>query len=226
MKLLKIIIFLFIVSNLNAQNPWRIKAGLNFSKFRDNDSEFLINYSFGLSRQIYIFGNYFVSPEIFVTKQGSLLKHKPVKTDDWDWYLYSYNIKAEIIYLEFPVLLNYEISLQGLKMNIYLGPSFRFSFGSLDKTKRSIEKLIYDDTHPDRKDDYVDYNFEFVQGDYAGSLIKSSAWSMNFGFKVDLNIIDLALRYTYTLNEIGQIEQLQPIKRYLHSLHILLGIHL
>ena len=221
-----IIIFLILLSNIYAQNSWNLKAGINASKFRDNDSELLINYSLGLSRQLHITENYYIIPEIFITKQGSLIKEKPVKTDDWEWYLYSYDIHAELVYFEFPILISYGTSLKKNNIYFYLGPSFRFAFGSMDRTKLSNEKIIYDDDQPDRREEFENYNFEFVQGDYEGSIIKSPAWSVNLGFAVDLNILDLELRYTYTFNEIGQIGQLDPIKRYLHSLHLLLGIHL
>lgn len=224
MRLLKFIIFLLIVSNLYAQNPWNLKAGINVSKFRNDDSEFLANYSFGLSKQLHISGNYFVTPEIFVTRQGSILKNKPVKTGYWDEYLYSYDIKALYIYLEFPVFIGYKTSLYEYTTYFYVGPSLRV--GLSDRTKLSNQKLIYDDTHPAGKAEYENYDFEFVQGDYELGFFKSPAWSINFGVSVDINFIDLELRYTYTFNEIGQIEQIHPIKRYLHSLHLLLGIHL
>jgi hypothetical protein len=227
MKLLKIILLFLTVSNLYSQKPWELKAGINFSKFRDNDSEFLTNYSFGLSKQINIIGNFFITPEFFITKQGSLLKDKPIKTGYWDWYLYSYNIKAELIYFEIPVFLSYETSLKEYKTHFYAGPSFRISLlGSMDRSKLSNQKVIYDDTNPDRKEEFENYEFEFIQGDYEYSILKSPAWSFNFGTSVNMNYINIECRYTYTFNEIGQIEQLYPLKRYLHSLHLLLGINL
>lgn len=224
MRLLKFIIFLLIVSNLYAQNLWYLKAGLNVSKFRDDDSEILSNYSFGLSKQIHVSGNYSVTPEIFVTRQGSILKDKPVKTRDWDWYLYSYNIKAIHIYIEIPILLSYKIYISDFQTHFYAGPSYRAVF--TDRTKLSNQKIIYDDTNPDRKEEFKNYNFEFVQGDYEGEFLKSPAWSMNLGASVDVNIFKIECRYTYTFNKIGQIGQLHSIDRYLYSIHLLLGMHL
>jgi len=225
MKFIKVLLFILFISNLYAQSPWYIKAGINLSKFRDSDSEALLNYSFGLSRIIYFSDEWSLVPELFITRQGSMLREKPVKTGGWEWFLYSYDIKAVHIYLEIPVLINYQASIKNRKIHFYLGPSYRFVL--TDRTELLNQTLIYDDTHPDLKDKYKNYDFEFIQGDYDGfSLFKSPAWSMNFGITAEISVINVELRYTYTFNEMGQIGQIHPIERYLHSLHLLLTYQL
>lgn len=218
-------IFMFLFScAVFSQNSWNIKAGLNFSSSRNNDTEFITNYSLGISKRINIHSDYFISPEFLITQQGTLIKNTPVWTDGFDEFLDSYNIKAVHTYIELPILISYRYKIKNNNLFLFMGPSYRFAF--FDFTNLYNRKNIFDENHPERKNEFKEYIFEFKKGDYEGFLFKSPAWSYIIGVSADLNVFNIEVRYTYTFNKMGQIGQLHPINRNLHSLHFLLGLNL
>jgi len=228
MKYIKWIIFyiyLLCLTNLFAENSTLIKAGINVSNFRNNDSQFTVNYSIALSKIKKINGNLYFLPEILFTKQGSILKNKPVKNDDWEWYLNTYDIKINQYYLELPMMIGYQFNFHKAEIMFYFGPSFKITI--TDRTKSYNEKIIYDDEHPEKKDDFKNYNFEFIQGDYSGGhFLDSPGMNLNIGFiKPFIKKIYLEIRYSYTLNKIGSAGQLHPINRKIHSFNFIIGVN-
>ncbi len=219
-------IYLLISINIFAKDNTLIKTGINVSDFRNNDSHFTTNFSIGLSKIKKINKNLYFLPEIFFTREGSILKNKPVKNDDWEWYLNSYNIKIIQYYLELPLMIGYHFIFHKSEFMIYFGPSFKITI--TDRTKLYNEKIIYDDDHPEKRSDFKNYNFEFVQGDYSGGhFLDSPGMNLNIGFiKPFLKKFYFEIRYSYSLNKIGSIGQLNAINRKLHSLHFLIGVNL
>ncbi len=218
---------IFSLCLLGGQNIWAngstfFKIGLTASNFRDKDARTIVSYAFGFSKVKKVKGNVYFCPELLFSGQGSLLKNKPVKNEDWQWYLNAYNIKVLQYYLEVPLLIGYRLAVTDHNFFIYLGPSFHASI--TDRTTLSNERIIYDDDHPAQKGDFQNYDFEFVQGDYDGHFLEAAGLSLNLGLAVPLSAkFDFEVRYSYALNTVGSVGQLHPLDRKLQAFVLLLG---
>ncbi len=200
-----------------------VKIGINFSSFRNSDARAVVNYAFALSAVKKLKGNFYFLPELLLIGQGSLLKNKPVKNEDWQWHLSAFDIKVLQYYLEAPLLIGYPVMVKNQVLIIYLGPSFQVSI--TDGTTMRNEKIIYDDDQPGKKDDFINYDFEFVQGDYEGHFLGTSGISLNVGIQVSINTkFSFELRYSYSLNKVGAVGQLRPLNRKLHAVILFLGV--
>ncbi len=216
------ILFFFVFVNILFASEKTVKVGINFSSFRNSDAQSIVNYAFAISKSKKINGNFYFLPELLFGGQGSLLKNKPVKNEDWPWYLSAYDIKVLQYYLEVPLLIGYRIAVADHNFFIYLGPSFHAAI--TDRTTLSNERIIYDDDHPAQKDDFQNYDFEFVQGDYEGHFLEAAGLSLNVGLAVPLSVkFSFEVRYSYALNKLGSVGQLHPLDRKLQALILLLG---
>lgn len=213
-----------LVSNLHSQQLWTIKAGVNLSAFQKQDTDAILNSTFGFERTIVSENDIKLNIGILFSRQGGLLKNKPVKTDDSNDYLYSYNFKAVLGNVEFPILIEYQFNKKTIKTSIYTG--FSFKFGMADKSEKYNKKLIYDIDHPERKMEFRNYKFELVQGDYDNSFVRTTGWVYNIGLKNTIYIFEIDVRYSNALHGFGQFNQIHPIMKRIHSLHLLLGIKL
>ncbi len=226
MKLFFIGIFtILIASNVYSQSPWCLKAGVNISSFTNEDSDFITSFTFGISREYPLNDSYSIIPEIFLTKQGGIVKDEPVKTPEYEEYLYSYDILSRVVYFEIPILFAGNFDFNSLRTKIYLGPSYRLGF--IDASKISNEKLIYDRDNPEKKEEYENYDFEYIQGDYDNSLprIISSGLGLNIGVMLKYSFLTLDIMYSYALHDIGQLDQFHPLNKNTHALHFLLGVN-
>jgi hypothetical protein len=66
-----------------------------------------------------------VSQCVFLSRQGGLAKNEPLKTEEIDEYLYSYDILSRVVYIEIPVLFAFDLKFDPFKARIYLEPEYR-----------------------------------------------------------------------------------------------------
>ena len=152
MKLKKfIIIILIFINTINAQNHWTIKGGPNITSFTDIQNKNLISWTFGFDRKIYITENFFLQPEILLSKQGGNFKKQPVWTDDIDLLLASYDIKAVFTYVKIPFFIGYRIVLPN-KFIIHTTMGIAYRMAIIDGSRLTNRKIIYDD------DNYIHKN--------------------------------------------------------------------
>ncbi len=239
MNALKVFILSFVtIFPLLAQNPsssgknvgdtsnekkWILKFGLNYSAFRGDDNQIINGISLGLNRKWELTEMFKISSEILFTSQGGYLDDKPVRPqgDEIEWYLYSWDVKCKAYYIEFPIFINYDYTIEPLNLNFYFGPSYRF--GLTEHSERTEENLIYDDSNPEMKEKYEDYNFEFYQTDREFHVFPQSGFGLNLGLNVNYSLFLFDFRYSYSLHKIGGVEQLEDVNRKSHALHLMFG---
>ena len=204
-----------------SEKKWTFKFGWNYSAFRGSDNQLISGVTFGFNRYWNISENLNLSSEILLTSQGGFLNDKPVKGPEIDWYLYSWDVRCKVYYLEIPIFLSYNYYSEPFGINFYFGPSYRF--GITDHSERTKENLIYDDSNPELKEKYTDYNFEFYQTDREFHAFPQSGFGLNIGLAINYRYLLLDLRYSYALHKIGGVEQLKDVNRKSHVIHFMLG---
>jgi outer membrane protein with beta-barrel domain len=212
----------FLYQNLYAENNWIIKGGFNYSDFSNIQAEPTYNYSFGVERNIPINSFFSISPEILWSKQGALIKNKPVWNENYyDGLLFKYDINIVRTSMDLALVFDFPLIVK----NNY-SMSFRFfpSFHTESFTKTKLEKREQIDI-TGGVIDWDNYDFEYIQGDYDYTPYSfRTSWSLNIGLSFSYRRLFSELRYMNNLQPIGQVGQLRPLKHKLHSFHFLFGI--
>ncbi len=217
---LVVIFTLSLLKPLFSENNWLVKAGFNYSAFRDNDDELIGNYSLGISRNIDFTEKLSLLPDFLISSQGGMLRNKPVWTDNYELALNSYSYRVAIQLIEFGLMINYQILDKSLELSLNIGPSWRI--GLHDESHKFNRKLIYDDTNPTLRDEFENYNFKYISGD--PSFINSSGWSVNLGLMCSFKRICFETRYSFALHDIGAFSSLEKVGKKSHTLHFLIGV--
>lgn len=183
--LLVAVILTFCVG-ISAQTVFGVRAGLNFANWAGEyieDNSAKTCFHLGGMMQYPLSPILILQPELLYTGKGF-----KISDDDYDEYQgeWEFSYKANLSYLEVPVLIKYNANLQGFKLQPYLGPSLALLVGA--KEKYSYES--------DEDGDY-DYTNDFKDE------MNSLELGLNLGVDAILreNIM-VGLRYNYGLSNI------------------------
>jgi hypothetical protein len=213
-----LILILLLAQKVNADNFWMIKAGVNYSELRNIKAKSFFSYSIGIERKIPIWSFLSINPEILWSKQGGIIKNKPVWTDSYyGGLLFYYDINIIRTSMDMSIIFDFPIfSSDDITISIRPFPSFHtegFKDHNLDERER-IEI----------NEDWDNYKFEFKQGDYEHFPFDfKTGWSLNLSFLINYKRFLIETRYMKNLNSIGQVAQLHPLRYKLHSIHFLVG---
>ncbi len=205
-----------------AGNDWVVKAGFNYSAFRDSDNEAIINYSLGFSREVALTDKISLFPDFLISSQGGMLRNKPVWNDDYERFLDSYSFRVAIQLIEVGLIMSYQMLDKPYKIFFNLGPSWRI--GLHDESHSFDRKSIYDEDNPRRHKEFENYDFNYLLGD--PSFINSSGGAINLGTTFRFNRINFEIRYSYALHNIGAFSSLQKVKKKSHTLHFFVGLQI
>ncbi len=218
-----ILIFIFfLLNNANAKNNWVIKGGFNYSELYSVKAIPSYNYSFGVERNIPINSFFSISPEVLWSKQGGLIKNKPVWTENYYGdLLFRNDINIVRTSMDLALVFDFPfIEKKSYSMSFRFFPSFHTESFTKTKLKNREQIDITGGTI-----DWDNYDFEYIQGDYENFPYSfRTSWSLNIGLSFSYRRLFSELRYMNNLQPIGQVGQLRPLKYKLHSFHFLFGI--
>jgi len=193
MKKFLLIIALSIVSfsESYAQNNWQIKGGFNYSTFRNSsDVKPIYGYFIGIGREWSLKYNLSVAAEINFLTKGGIIKDKPIKpvyfAINQDVYLS--NIKCYIGYLEFPLLIKYNLVFApNTVFKMFLGPVYSIPY--IDKSKIIKKKYLYT-LEPNKY-----YDFEYHKDEESNLYIESRC-IYNFGLEFKYRFFSFVFYYS------------------------------
>ncbi len=212
-KLIMIIFTVCVTQYLFAQNQWCLQGGVTYSAFKDDgDVDPSFGYLFGISKEIKLIKNLFISPGLQYMVKGSAVKNVPIKPRYYfpdGGHVYNHDIVFRAAFIEIPVHLKYKISIT----NTYtasLNMGYTYSIPFKDKSK-IIEKEylftidILDDHH---------FDYYFTEGSVFGNI--KSALLFNLG--IELLYKNIGLNLTYTLDEREEFwcDSIHGTKKKLH----------
>ncbi|MEN7550790.1 porin family protein [Rapidithrix thailandica] len=181
-----------------AQLSGGLKAGLNLSNIsnldmeEDIDMKSKIGYHFGAYLNAKLAEKISIQPEVLFSTQGS----KASDSEEDSGYSYEYDIKANVNYLNIPVLVTFHVNEM---FNLYVGPQAGFLLSAELKSEATEEG-------PDGKESYES---SMDMKEY----MKSTDFGVVFGAGVNLPAgLNASLRYNLGLSDIAEENEGDAIK--------------
>ncbi len=220
-----IIIFVLSTTAAYSQKPWCVKAGINISSFTDHDDISIRNPVIGISRDFPLEEIYSIMPELIFTSHGGSVTNILGINQHSDHFMNIYDVTANIIYLELPVLFTLKVINSSFSTRIYTGPSFRLGIGDLSDEK--YRGIVQTDDNIIINDEPYNNNVEFIEGDFNSSSFRivHSGFGLNVGLLFEYQFLSLDIMYSYALHQIGQLGQYQFVNKNTHATHFLLGVN-
>ncbi len=225
-----IIVIPFIpTTNINAQNTWSLKGGINYSTFWDDHNKSAIaGISVGVSRYWSIENRIGIVLEINYTEKGGILNNKAIGPYQVvPQIIYTYNIETSVGFLEIPISLEYDL-IKNRKWVLKFYPGIFLSFPIVDNSELT-QRLYYFTYDPDNPE-HRSYNFEYYYYDASGFGIwnedRKQNWGLILGTKIKYINYFLEVRYTFDLEALGFVNRISRINKKLHSIRALVGINL
>lgn len=134
-----IIFFLFLFSALcgYSQVSWHTKAGINFSRATESDSDLKLGYQFGIGIDSYFNDHWGIQPSLILISKGYKKKGEYF---DYESPLSKYNMTENRIYIEIPIMLTYRFNLSNTLKLVLSGGGYA-SYGIGGKNKNTITSL-------------------------------------------------------------------------------------
>ncbi len=237
MKLIVVIILglLIIVVNLDAKDKWIIRAGLNYSKFRDDkDSDLKLGYTISILKEWYLIDDFSLDVGLGYSERGGILKNKIVRT----FYsesgqlepVYSYNLNCSIAYIDLPLFFRYKIKINDYNFHLNSGLYISFPISSVNnevELSKNQFLFFYDNSNSSHRE----YNFEYDSSEDSGygvwwGRIFNPNYGFNFGFGITIRSFILDFIYMHDLKEFGSDESGIYIFDKSHSFYLLFGLEI
>lgn len=231
-----ILLNLFLLSvNLNANDKWIVKAGLNYSEFRDDkDSEFISGYTISVLKSWHLINDMSLEFGLGYSTRGGILNNKVVKTfssvSGQLENVYSYNLSCSINYLDFPLNIKYKLNIKDINFHFYSGFYLSIPLSSVNsEVKRSKNQFlfIYVNSIPGQNDYKFEYNIseDSGYGVWWGRILDSN-YGINFGIGSEISHYVIDFLYKYDLKSFGSNASLIHVLKRSHSFHFLFGLEL
>lgn len=231
-----IVILCSLISNLNAQNQWSFKAGINYSNFRDEEDALpKLGYSLGINREWTISTNTVIAAEFIYTTKGGILKNKTIAPEEaFSHDIHFYDIHCKVGYIELPILIKYFFQInQDIKLIFYGGFSFSVPIIDYSEIKKGKFLYYYDENNDKHKMKDFDYNnfgeptSEILYKKYYGF---NSEVCINYGPNLGIGFkwlkFSVELRYARDNLKFGYAGTIGMIQKHTHSFNLLFSIRL
>lgn len=208
-----------------SQKPWCVKAGVNISSFTDYDDDSIRSLSIGISRDFPIEEIYSIMTELIFTTQGGAVNNVLVTNPQSDQFQNVYDITAQIVYIEIPVVFTLKVINTSFSTKIYTGPSFRIGISDLSDEK--YQGFVQAGDGMIINEEQYNNNVNFTEVDFNNSSLRivHSGIGLNVGLLFEYKFLSFDIMYGYALHQIGQLGQYQFVNKNTHATHFLLGVN-
>jgi hypothetical protein len=220
-----LIVLLFCV-DISAQNSWSFKYGINFTKFRNAPSDYILGTNFKIAKDWYIHKNIYLNFGFHYNTQGGKLNNVLVTYKKIEYeYVHRWDILCLRPYFEFPIQIKYAIIKNKLQVNLIAGPSYQIS--TRDRSYRTDKVVIYDEYyHPELKEKYSNYNFKYFDAQDSYLPLAYSGFAANVGIEFRYYFLSCEIGYSYSFHSIGSVSSLVPLNYKTNSIRFLFGFYL
>lgn len=219
-KLLIVICWLLLLTILSyAQGNIRLIIGPTFSYFMNAENTHpKIGISVGIMKDFRLYNKFLLSAGIGFSSRGSILENRTIEPYAPEPFeeTYYYDIHGMIGYLEFPVTIQYAISIsQKIKLRPLFGAAVSFAIKDFSHFEEKQLFRVYDPT----QSDLSDYDFDFEQESRFLGIIPKLP--LTFGFRVDYEKLGFEIRYILDNRDTYHFGRLSEVHHKMHSFYFL-----
>lgn len=223
MKKILIILLIFLLFSLNlySQSNWQLKGGVAYSKFRSVESQNKSGFTLGIGHEWSLMKNFSISWEFLYDQKGAILKDKIIG-GGYVRFVYKRDIFTAIAFIESPILLKYNISInKQTKFQLLTGLSL--AIGIRDNTKVKNQRFLFEVKDPKEWENlYYDYDFNIDPDGPLPHIARSSGFIFTSGIAMQWKFLSMEIRYGYDLYDVETVVS-YDLYENLHSLYLLFG---
>ncbi len=154
MKKIQILLLLLLAVSQCAfgNTRWGLTAGVNVSRFYDIYTEMEPGFHLGFIRENSLDTGAFTSYGLIFSSKRTLVTNKSV--GGWANSIYLWDIDIQLLYLQVPILYNYQFSMNQHPVFVSVGPVLSLCLA--DFSEKTKKELLFSSAPPNYKYDYYD----------------------------------------------------------------------